>query len=145
MRAPLGIHRPNGVCLLKIGSLILTDTRKRALQIASIAKDKKALKVMVLDMREVCNFCEYFVLASGSSLRQVNALADTIQEEMKKGGIRSLSSVPASDASGWIVLDYSSVVVHLFHAPQREFYDLEHLWSDAKRVRATAQKRRPSK
>jgi ribosome-associated protein len=131
--------------LLKTGSLILTDTRKRALQIASIAKDKKALKVMVLDMREVCNFCEYFVLASGSSLRQVNALADTIQEEMKKGGLRSLSSVPASDASGWIVLDYSSVIVHMFHAPQREFYDLEHLWSDAKRVRITAQKLRPSK
>jgi ribosome-associated protein len=125
--------------------LILTDTRKRALRIASIAKDKKALKVMVLDMREVCNFCEYFVLASGSSLRQVNALADAIGDEMRKEGIRSLSSVPASDASGWIVLDYSSVVVHLFHAPLREFYDLEHLWSDAKRVRAAAQKRRPSK
>ncbi|MFA5100190.1 MAG: ribosome silencing factor [Candidatus Omnitrophota bacterium] len=123
----------------------MSDPRKRALQIARIARDKKALKVMVLDMREVCNFCDYFVLASGSSLRQVNALGSMIEEEMQKQGDRSLSTLPANDASGWIVLDYSSVVVHLFNAPLREFYDLEHLWSDAKRVRITAQVRRPSK
>jgi ribosome-associated protein len=123
----------------------LSDTKKLALQIARFAKDKKALKVMALDMREVCNFCEFFVLASGSSLRQINALGSMIEEEMKKQGRRSLSALPANDASGWIVLDYSSVVVHLFHAPVREFYDLEHLWSDAKRVRLTAAVRRPSK
>jgi len=116
----------------------LSDPKKRALQIARIARDKKALKVMVLDMRKVCNFCEYFVIAGGSSLRQVNALAEHIEEEMKKAGVRSLSSVPANDASGWIVLDYSSIVVHIFHAPLREFYDLEHLWSDAARVRVPA-------
>jgi ribosome-associated protein len=141
----LGQYGPDGVCLLKRGSSALSDTKKLALQIARIAKDKKALKVMVLDMREVCNFCEYFVLASGSSLRQINALGSMIEEEMKKQGRRSLSALPANDASGWIVLDYSSVVVHLFHAPVREFYDLEHLWSDAKRVRLTAAARRPSK
>jgi ribosome-associated protein len=145
LQAPLGQYSPNGVCLLIRGSLILSDPKKRALQIARIAKNKKALKVMVLDMRQVCNFCEYFVLASGSSLRQVNALAGSIEEEMKKEGLRSLSAVPANDASGWIVLDYSSIVVHLFHAPLREFYDLEHLWSDAKRVRITAAALRPSK
>ncbi len=93
---------------------------------------------MVLDMRKVCNFCEYFVIASGSSLRQVNAIAEHIDQEMKKEGERSLSTVPANDASGWIVLDYSSIVVHIFHAPLREFYDLEHLWSDAARVRVPA-------
>jgi len=123
----------------------VSDPKKLAIQIARIAKDKKALKVMVLDMRDVCNFCEFFVLASGSSLRQINALGGMIDEEMKKQGNRSLSSLPANDASGWIVLDYSSVVVHLFHAPVREFYDLEHLWSDAKRVRLTAPARRSSK
>ena len=123
----------------------MNDPRKRALQIARIAKDKKALKVVVLDMRGVCNFCDYFVLASGTSLRQVNALGAMINEEMKKQNDRSLSALPANDASGWIVLDYSSVVVHLFHAPVREFYDLEHLWSDAKRVRLSASVRRSSK
>ena len=145
MQAPLGQYSPNGVCLLIRGSFILNDPKKRALQIARFAKDKKALKVMVLDMRTVCNFCEYFILTSGSSLRQVNALANNIDDEMKKDGLRSLSAVPANDSSGWIVLDYSSVVVHLFHAPVREFYDLEHLWSDAKRVRITSRALRPSK
>jgi ribosome-associated protein len=141
----LGHYGPDGVCLLKRGSVPLSDPKKLALQIARIAKDKKALKVMVLDMRAVCNFCEYFVIASGSSLRQINALGEMINEEIKKQGHRSLSALPANDASGWIVLDYSSVVVHLFHAPVREFYDLEHLWSDAKRVRLTSPVRRPSK
>ena len=123
----------------------MSDPKKRALQIARIAKDKKALKVAVLDMRKVCNFCEYFVLASGSSLRQVNAVAGHIDEEMKKSGEKSLSAVPVNDESGWIVLDYSSVIVHLFHAPLREFYDLEHLWSDAGRVRIPAKALRSSK
>ncbi|HOU36072.1 MAG TPA: ribosome silencing factor [Candidatus Omnitrophota bacterium] len=116
----------------------MSDHKKLALQIARLARGKKALKVMVLDMRKVCNFCEYFVIASGSSLRQVNAIAEHIDQEMKKEGERSLSTVPANDASGWIVLDYSSIVVHIFHAPLREFYDLEHLWSDAARVRVPA-------
>lgn len=116
----------------------MSDHKKLALQIARLARGKKALKVMVLDMRKVCNFCEYFVIASGSSLRQVNAIAEHIEQEMKKEGERSLSTVPANDASGWIVLDYSSIVVHIFHAPLREFYDLEHLWSDAARVRVPA-------
>lgn len=123
----------------------MRDHKKLALQIARLARDKKALKVMVLDMRKVCNFCEYFVIASGSSLRQVNAIAEHIEQEMKKEGERSLSTVPANDASGWIVLDYSFIVVHIFHAPLREFYDLEHLWSDAARVRVPAGASRSSK
>lgn len=119
----------------------MADSKNTALAIAKLAKDKKALKVMVLDMRRVCNFCEYFVLASGSSIRQVNALAEDIQETMLKTGQRSMSPVPNNDSSGWIALDYSSVVVHIFYEPLREFYDLEHLWSDAKRVRVTGTKR----
>ncbi|MCU0650894.1 MAG: ribosome silencing factor [Candidatus Omnitrophica bacterium] len=123
----------------------MIDTKKRALSIADTARDKKALKVMVLDMRDVCNFCEYFVIASGTSLRQVNALADAISHRMEKEGVKPLSQVPANDASGWVVLDYSSVVVHLFHEPIRAFYDLEHLWSDAKRLRLKSQKLKAEK
>jgi len=100
-------------------------------------------------MRSVCGFCDYFVIASGNSLRQVNAIAKAIEEDLsrpsaksdKQGrdfnirGIKPLSDVPGNDESGWIVLDYSSVVVHIFHKPVREFYSLERLWNDAKRVR----------
>ncbi len=86
-------------------------------------------------MRKVANFCDYFVILSGTSLRQVNALAESVQEDLAKDRIKSLSKVSPHDESGWVVLDFSSVVAHIFYKPTREFYSLERLWSDAKRVR----------
>jgi len=86
-------------------------------------------------MREVSSFCDYFVIASGTSLRQTNALAEAIVEDLDKDRIKPLSKAPTNDQSGWIALDFSSVVAHVFIKPMREFYSLERLWSDAKRVR----------
>jgi ribosome-associated protein len=86
-------------------------------------------------MRSVCSFCDYFVILSGASLRQVNATAQAISEDLAKDRIKSLSKGTANDESGWIVLDFSAVVAHIFNEPMREFYSLERLWSDAKRVR----------
>ncbi len=88
-------------------------------------------------MRKVCGFCDYFVISSGTSLRQVNAIAQAIEEDLSQDRIKSLSKVSPNDESGWIVLDYSSVITHVFYKPMREFYSLEHLWSDAKRVRVS--------
>ena len=111
------------------------EPKKLALRIASAAKAKKALKLAVLDMRSVCSFCDYFVIASGSSLRQTKAIAEAIIEDLQKDRIKSLSEVNTNDDSGWIVLDYSSVIAHVFYKPMREFYSLERLWADAKKVR----------
>lgn len=86
-------------------------------------------------MRGISSFCDYFVILSGTSLRQVNAIAQAIQEDLAKQRIKPLSKVSPNDESGWIVLDYASVVAHIFYKPTREFYSLERLWSDAKRVR----------
>ena len=86
-------------------------------------------------MRGVSSFCDYFVILSGTSLRQVNAIAKATEEDLDKDRIKSLSKVSPDDESGWVVLDYLSVVVHIFYKPMREFYSLERLWSDAKRVR----------
>ncbi len=86
-------------------------------------------------MRQVCGFCDYFVIASGTSLRQVGAIAHSIKDELAEQNIKSLSGLSAQDESGWVVLDFASVVAHVFHEPLREFYALETLWSDAKRVR----------
>jgi len=109
--------------------------KKIALRIAAAALAKKALNLTILDMRSVSSFCDYFVILSGSSLRQVNAVAQGIQEVLEKDRIKTLSKVSPNDESGWIVLDYGSVVAHIFYKPMREFYSLERLWSDAKRVR----------
>ncbi|MCM8797453.1 MAG: ribosome silencing factor [Candidatus Omnitrophica bacterium] len=86
-------------------------------------------------MSKVSGFCDYFVIASGTSLRQVNSIALSIQEEMEKEGIKSLSRVLPNDESGWVVLDFISVVAHIFYKPMREFYSLERLWGDAKKIR----------
>jgi ribosome-associated protein len=86
-------------------------------------------------MRGVCNFCDYFVILSGTSLRQVNAIAQAIEEDLDKDRIKPLSKVLANDASGWLVLDFLSVVAHIFYKPMREFYSLERLWAGAKKVR----------
>ncbi len=92
-------------------------------------------------MRSVCGFCDYFVILSAKSLRQVRAIASAIQENLDKEGIDSLSKVSAEDESGWVVLDYSSVVAHIFYKPMREFYALESLWSDAKRIKIPSGKK----
>ena len=91
-----------------------------------------------MDVSKVAGFCDYFVIASGASLRQTGAIAKAIQEGLETEGIKSLSRVSAGDESGWIALDYVSVIAHAFYNPVREFYSLERLWSDAKRVRVTA-------
>ncbi len=91
--------------------------------------------MIALDMRNVCSFCDYFVILSVTSLRQANATAQAIEENLSKDSIKPLSKVTANDESGWIVLDFGSVVAHIFYEPMREFYSLERLWSDAKRVR----------
>ena len=105
------------------------------MRIAAIAKAKKAQRVTVLDVRGLCSFCDYFVIASGTSFRQLNAIAQAVQEELAKDRIKSLSQVSSHDESGWVVLDFVSVLAHIFDKPTREFYSLEHLWSDARRVR----------
>lgn len=86
-------------------------------------------------MQGVSTFCDYFVILSGTSLRQVNAIAQAIREDLDKDKIRTLSKPNAPDESGWVVLDFGSVVAHIFYKPLREFYALERLWSDAKKIR----------
>ena len=81
------------------------------------------------------------MIASGNSLRQATAIAQAIQEDLEIKKIKSLSRVSPNDESGWIALDYASVIAHTFYKPVREFYSLEGLWSDAKRVRVITPKR----
>jgi ribosome-associated protein len=81
------------------------------------------------------------VIASGNSLRQATSIAQAIQEDLEIQKIKSLSKVSPNDESGWIALDYSSVIAHAFYKPLREFYALEELWSDAKRVRVVTPKK----
>ncbi|MCU0666647.1 MAG: ribosome silencing factor [Candidatus Omnitrophica bacterium] len=78
---------------------------------------------------------DYFIITSTTSMRQAHAIAEAIFSDLKKDGLRPLAPVLSSDQSGWLVLDYSSIVVHVFYEPVREFYALERLWANAKKLR----------
>lgn len=97
----------------------------------------------ILDLKSLAAFCDYFVVLSASSLRQTNAIAEAVQEELGKSHLKPLSRIPAEDRSGWIVLDFNSVVAHIFYKPIREHYAIERLWQDAKKVRVSTRKKSP--
>lgn len=99
------------------------------------AEDRKALDVKVLRLAEVSDFTDYFLLASGTNERQVQAIADSIEERLKKEGSSPLH-VEGHRTGQWVLLDYADLVVHVFLEERRGFYGLERLWSDAPDVTA---------
>jgi ribosome-associated protein len=94
---------------------------------------RKARQPVVLDVRGLTSIADAFIVCSGRSNRQVMAIAEHIQVELKKQGIRPLS-VEGSKEGHWTILDYGDVVIHVFFESVREFYDLEGLWIDARRI-----------
>ena len=112
-----------------------TKTRSlaQAQRAAALCLDLKALNVVVLDLEDVSDATDYFVIASGSSDTHVRAIAEHVLEEMKKEGVRA-HHVEGLSQGRWVLLDYIDFVVHVFHPTLRDFYQLERLWSDAKAV-----------
>lgn len=97
------------------------------------ALGKKAINVIALDVRGIVSFTDVFIICSGRSNRQVAALAEHIHVALKKHGIRPIS-IEGMKEGHWVLMDYGHVVIHIFYEPVREFYDLEGLWSDAKKI-----------
>lgn len=94
---------------------------------------KKAESLVVLDVSQLSSVADAFIICSGSSHRQVTAITEHIQRDLKKIKIRSLH-IEGRKEGHWVLMDYGSVVIHVFHEPVRRFYDLESLWIDAKRI-----------
>ena len=94
----------------------------------------KAFDVVVLDVRELTSFADTFIICSGRSHRQVSAIAEFIEHDLKKQGINPLG-VEGLREGHWVLMDYGDVVIHVFYEPVRISYDLEGLWSDAGRIR----------
>ena len=117
---------------LKIRKASLTS-RQLAKRIAELALDKKAEDIVVLDMRKLVNFCDYFVICSGTSNRHAQAVADGIEEGLQDMGLNvKISS--GMHRSAWVVCDLGDVVAHVFETSVREFYNLEYLWREAKHL-----------
>jgi ribosome-associated protein len=98
------------------------------------ASEKKATDMVVLDLREIASFTEFFIIASGSNQRQVQAICDEITEQLKKQLNSRPVRVEGYTSAEWVLLDYGDFIVHVFNKESREFYDLERLWRDARRV-----------
>lgn len=98
-----------------------------------LASDKKAADIVLLRTTEVTTMADFFVICSGRSDRQLSALSNGIVDDLRKDGIRPLG-IEGRGAARWVLLDYGSVIVHIFAPEEREYYGLERLWSHAAQV-----------
>ncbi len=101
-------------------------------KIAEILEDKKAKDVSTIDIKNVTVLADYFVICSGTSTTHIKAMADEVETKLKKSGVQLFNNKQGYNSARWILLDYGSVIVHIFHEEDREFYNLERLWSDGK-------------
>jgi ribosome-associated protein len=92
--------------------------------------DKQAEDVLLLDIRNVASFADYFVIASGTANRQIQAIIEAVEQATKAEGVIPMGREGQAD-SGWVLIDYGDVIVHIFAPEEREFYDLEGLWHTA--------------
>ena len=105
---------------------------EKAKNIAKILDKKKAIDIIGIETKELTVMSDYFIIASGTSNTHVRALADEVDDEMKKLGVE-VDHIEGR-ATGWILLDYNDVLVHVFQPESRQYYNIERLWNDAGRV-----------
>ena len=121
---------------MKAQSQTLPDTAARVREAVAAAEDRKAIDLKVLHLEKVSDFTDYFVICSGSSERQVQAIADAVQERLRGDRVRALH-VEGYNRGQWVLLDYGDLVFHVFLEEPRRFYALERLWGDAPDVTAS--------
>ncbi len=109
------------------------NPKEKAEAIVQAVQDRRGLDIVLLDMRPVTTICDYFVICHGRSPQHLAAIAEEVQQQMEKLGIRP-GHVEGSREGRWILIDYLHVVVHIFSEETRQTYDLQRLWADAKVV-----------
>jgi ribosome-associated protein len=121
-------------------SVVQASVEKRQLEPGQIARlavevasDKKATDIVLLDIQGVSVIADYFVICTGANPRQIRAIASAIDEKLSEHGLPTLHREGIAD-TGWLLLDYGDVIVHIFSPKERDYYRLERLWSKAKTV-----------
>lgn len=107
------------------------SSRELALAAARAADAKGATDIMVLDVADLVGICGYFVLASASNPRQVKAVVDEVEAQLREQFDDAPRSVEGAESRRWVLLDYADIVVHVFHSEERDYYRIERLYSDA--------------
>ena len=119
--------------LREVSAPSLPTAMERACLAARTARDNKAKDILVLDMRDITPIFDYFVISTGTSRRQIHAIAEETDAVLRAAGDRRIG-IEGYQASKWVVQDYSDVVIHVFDPDTRDYYKLEELWADAKKV-----------
>jgi ribosome-associated protein len=114
-------------------SIAADQLDERVVSALHAAAEKKAIDPIVLDLREIASFTDFFVITSGANERQVQAISDEVYDTLKKAG-STAARVEGYKTAEWILLDYGDFVVHVFEQKARSFYDLERLWRESRRV-----------
>jgi ribosome-associated protein len=109
------------------------DGKEQVLLCVNASLKRKAKNLIILNVKEYSSFADYFIICSGTSDRQVQAITAAIQDNLKEYGIMPLG-IEGEQLGRWVLMDYADVIIHIFYAPVREFYDIERLWSDAPRM-----------
>jgi ribosome-associated protein len=118
---------------LAVTGVLSLETIEIARKAVEVASNKQAIEIMLLDVREIVSFADYFVICNGQSSRQINAIYDEILLSLKKEGILPHHREGTIE-SGWLLLDYGDVVIHVFAPSERQYYQLDELWSQARPV-----------
>jgi len=126
-----GSQRDSGCYALQGGEGL--NPTELAHMVIGLVEEKQAEDIVLLDLRQVSIIADYFVICSAASKRQAQALLDTLKEEFKKEGVQWLHT-EGEAGSGWLLIDYADVIVHIFSPEQRAFYQLEELWQHAPMV-----------
>ncbi len=132
------IMRSEGTSLSESVETDIDPSKAKALECARAAIEKKAENVKVLDLTELSGFTDYFVVCSGISDRQLQAISESVEEAMAAAG-KELLAIEGFGEGRWILMDFGDVIVHVFLDALREYYDLENLWADAPRVKVPSQ------
>ena len=118
----------------------MLESKQKALLAGKFAADKKAMRIVILEMKKLMSITDYFVICSGTSSVHLEAVADGIVEGLAKDKEKPLG-IEGSKFVNWILLDYGDIIVHIFRDEAREFYRLEKLWGDARKIRRRTEKK----
>ncbi len=111
----------------------ISVSKKMALMAVDALEDRKGDNVRIIDISEISTLADYFIIAGGSNINQVQAMADSVQEKLGREGFFT-KNVEGYEAGNWILLDFGDIIVHVFDNENRLFYDLERIWRDGKNV-----------
>ncbi|MCR5420676.1 MAG: ribosome silencing factor [Lachnospiraceae bacterium] len=111
----------------------MTNITEAVSTVVNALNEKKALDIKVIDISKISIMADYFIIASGTNINQIQAMSDNIQEKMSKINY-SPKQIEGYDSANWILLDYIDIVIHIFDKESRAFYNLEHIWSDGTQI-----------